>query len=102
MDRLETMRTFVRVAEVGSFSGAARVLGLSAPVVSRQVADLERHLGIRLFNRTTRRVELSEAGQDYYPRCVDLLDRIAGVEAEVAGLTERPSGMLRVSMPMDF
>jgi DNA-binding transcriptional LysR family regulator len=96
------MRTFVRVAEVGSFSGAARALGLSAPVVSRQVADLEAHLGIRLFNRTTRQVELSEAGTEYYPQCIEVLERIAALEAEVSGHAARPSGVLRVSMPMDF
>ncbi len=102
MDRLATMRTFVSVAETGSFSASARLLGVSAPLVSRHVSDLEAHLGIRLFNRTTRRVELSEAGQAYYPDCIALLEQLDAAEARVAGLGERPSGLLRISVPMDF
>ena len=102
MDRLATMRTFVSVAETGSFSETARLQGVSAPLVSRHVSDLESHLGIRLFNRTTRRVELSEAGEAYYPECVAVLEQIEATEARVAGLGEKPSGLLRVSVPMDF
>lgn len=102
MDRLETMRTFVTVAETGSFSETARLRGVSAAKVSRQVGDLEAHLGIRLLNRTTRRVGLSEAGEAYYPECVALLERVDAVEARVAGRGERPIGLLRVSVPMDF
>lgn len=102
MDRLATMRTFVKVAETSSFSATARLLGVSAPLVSRQVNDLEAHLGIRLFNRSTRRVELSEAGEAYYPDCVALLEQLDAAEARVSGLGERPSGLLRVSVPMDF
>lgn len=102
MDRLATMQTFVRVAETGSFSETARLLGVSAPLVSRHVNDLETHLGIRLFNRTTRHVELSEAGAAYYPECIALLEQLAAAEARIAGLGERPSGLLRVSLPMDF
>jgi len=102
MDRLKTMYTFCRVAEVGSFSGAARLLRLSPPLVSRHVNDLEAHLGIRLFNRTTRQVELSEAGRRYYPQCLELLERLDGIEADVSVLGEHPHGLLRVSIPMDF
>lgn len=102
MDRLATMRTFVSVAETGSFSETARLHGVSAPLVSRHVNDLETHLGIRLLNRTTRRVELSEAGEAYYPECVSVLEQLAATEARVAGLGEKPSGLLRVSVPMDF
>ncbi len=102
MDRFKAMYTFCRVAEVGSFSGAARALRLSPPLVSRHINDLEAHLGIRLFNRTTRQVELSEAGQRYYPQCLELLERLDGVEADVSVLGEQPLGLLRVSIPMDF
>ena len=102
MDRLTTMRTFLKVAETGSFSEAARQLGVSAPLVSRQVGALEAHLGIRLFNRTTRLVELSEAGARYYDDCVALLDQLDAMEADISGLAKRPSGLLRVSVPMDF
>lgn len=96
------MRSFCRVAETGSFSAAARLLGISAPLVSRHVGALETHLGLRLFNRSTRRVELSEAGEQYYPRCLALLEELDNMEAQISGLGERPAGLLRVSMPMDF
>jgi DNA-binding transcriptional LysR family regulator len=102
LDRLQTMRTFASVAETGSFSETARLLGVSAAKVSREVGDLEAHLGIRLFDRTTRRVGLSEAGGAYYPECIALLERIDAVEARVAGRGARPVGLLRVSVPMDF
>lgn len=96
------MRTFCRVAETGSFSATARLLGLSPPLVSRQVADLEQHLGLRLFHRTTRKVELSEAGQSYYPKCVEWLEALDSMEARLGGQAEQARGLLRVSMPMDF
>ncbi|MEE4175211.1 MAG: LysR family transcriptional regulator [Xanthomonadales bacterium] len=96
------MRTFISVAETGSFSETARLLDVSAPLVSRHVSDLEAHLGIRLFNRSTRRVELSEAGAAYYPDCVALIEQLDAAESRIAGLGERPTGLLRVSVPMDF
>lgn len=102
MDRLATMRTFISVAETGSFSETARLLDVSAPLVSRHVSDLEAHLHIRLFNRSTRRVELSEAGAAYYPDCVALIEQLDAAEARIAGLGDRPTGLLRVSVPMDF
>lgn len=102
MDRLQTMRTFCKVAETGSFSESARLLGISAPLVSRRVSNLEKHLGLRLFHRTTRQVELSEAGQLYYPQCTDLIEQLDSMEANVSGMGDQPSGLLRVSMPMDF
>lgn len=102
MDRLATMRTFCSVAETNSFSATAMQLGVSAPLVSRHIGDLEAHLGIRLFNRTTRRVELSEAGATYYKDCVALLEQLDAAEARASGQGDRPAGLLRVSVPMDF
>lgn len=96
------MRAFIAVAEAQSFSRAARRLSLSAAMVSRRVNALEEHLGIRLLNRSTRRVELSEAGARYYPRCVELIDQLESVEADITGLGRMPRGRLRVSVPMDF
>jgi DNA-binding transcriptional LysR family regulator len=102
MDRLVCMKTFLTVAETGGFSAAARALGTSTAMVSRRVGALERHLGIRLFNRSTRQVELSEAGETYYPRCCELLDQVDLVESEVTGFGRTPRGNLRISVPMDF
>ena len=96
------MQSFCRVVETGSFTHAAGLLGLSTAVVSRQVAALEAHLGVRLLERSTRLVELSEAGQQYYPRCLELLEQLGAIEAQVGGLGEQPSGLLRVSAPMDY
>lgn len=96
------MRAYLAVAESRSFSAAARRLGVSPAMVSRRVGALERHLGIRLLNRSTRQVELSEAGRRYLPRCAELIDQLDLVEAEVAGLGQTPRGTLRISVPMDF
>ena len=96
------MRTFCRVAELGSFSQAARQLQLSPAVVSRQVAALEQQLEIRLLNRSTRQVEMSEAGTRYYDDCLELLDRLDEMDARVGGHAKRPTGLLRVSAPLDF
>ena len=86
MDRLATMRTFVSVAETGSFSETARLQGVSAPLVSRHVSNLESHLGIRLFNRTTRRVVLGEAGAADYPECLARREPRGAPQARVGGL----------------
>lgn len=102
MDRLDAMRTFCRVAELESFSRAARQLGLSAAVVSRQVAGLEADLGVRLLDRSTRHVAMTDAGTHYYSASVELLERFDEMEAQVTGHGERPTGLLRVSAPLDF
>lgn len=102
MDRLKSMQTFCRVAELSSFSQAARQLEITPAMVSRQVNDLESHLGIRLLNRSTRLVELSEAGARYYPRCLELMEQLQVLESEASGTGMRPTGRLRVSAPMDF
>jgi DNA-binding transcriptional LysR family regulator len=73
MDRLLSMRVFERVVDEGSFAAAARALDMSAPVVTRLVADLEDHLGTRLLQRTTRRLSLTEAGQTYLSRVRNIL-----------------------------
>tara|TARA_R110000782_G_scaffold87419_14_gene169398 strand:+ start:534 stop:1409 length:876 start_codon:yes stop_codon:yes gene_type:complete len=96
------MRTFCRVAELANFSRAARQLGLSPAVVSRQVGALEADLGVRLLHRSTRYVGMTEAGTQYYDASVELLDRFDELEAQVTGHAERPTGLLRVTAPLDF
>jgi DNA-binding transcriptional LysR family regulator len=102
MDKLGYMKTFCAVAELRSFSRASLQLGITAPLVSRQVSALEKHLGIRLFNRSTRVVELSEAGERYYPRALELIEQLDQLESDVGDLGRKPGGLLRVSVPMDF
>jgi DNA-binding transcriptional LysR family regulator len=96
------MRAFRSVADTGSFSAAGRALGRSKTVISKLVADLEAHLGTRLLNRTTRRVSLTEAGQVYHARCVQLLSDLEEMESTVRDAQSNPRGRLRVAGPQTF
>ncbi|PKU26488.1 LysR family transcriptional regulator [Telmatospirillum siberiense] len=102
MDRLDSMEAFVRVADSHSFSEAARRLGLSKSVVSRQVSALESQLGARLFHRTTRSLSLTEIGQAYYERCARILAEIEEANLSVSSLQAAPRGKLRINAPMSF
>ncbi len=102
MDKFGAMRLYRRVVERGSFSAAARDLGLSNAAASKQVAALEAALGSRLLNRTTRRLAPTEAGRAYYERVVRLLDDLAEIEDAVGQLAAAPRGRLRVNAPMSF
>ena len=76
MNRLNSMQIFVEVARASGFTAAANKIGLSRAQVSKSVMQLEQHLGTRLFNRTTRRISLTETGQIYLERCIDILQAI--------------------------
>lgn len=102
MDRLALMLTFVKVAETGSLTQASDLLGVSRATVSHQIASLEKHLGARLFNRTTRRVTLTEVGRAYLARCREILAEVEMAEAEASELTGTPRGQLRLSAPVSF
>jgi DNA-binding transcriptional LysR family regulator len=102
MDRLETLTVFRKVAEGGSFSGAARELGLSNAAVSKHIARLEAELGARLIDRTTRRMSLTEAGRAYFERCARILDDLAEADQAVSHLASAPRGLLRVTAPAAF
>ncbi|WP_101049555.1 LysR family transcriptional regulator [Macromonas nakdongensis] len=99
MDRLLSMRVFERVVDEGGFAAAARALDLSAPVVTRLVADLEDHLGTRLLQRTTRRLALTEAGQAYLGRVRNILQDIDEADAAAGAHTRELSGVLRLHAP---
>lgn len=99
MDRLVCMEAFVRVAEAKSFAGAARHWGRSTTVVSKYIAQLEKHLGLMLLRRTTRSVALTEAGREHYETCRQLLERLAEAEAQLQACNTAPSGLLRISAP---
>ncbi|NRG17487.1 LysR family transcriptional regulator [Rhizobiales bacterium] len=102
MDRLHTMQVFVAVADAGNFARAGAKLNLSPPAVTRAVSSLEERLGVRLFNRTTRSLSLTEAGEDYLSECRRLLEDIEGVEQIVRGRAATASGHLRVTAPVTF
>ncbi|MBL8951496.1 MAG: LysR family transcriptional regulator [Myxococcaceae bacterium] len=99
MDRLETMAVFARVAELESFTGAAKSLGLPKASVSLAVSKLEERLGARLLQRTTRRVSLTHDGRVFYERCRDLLTDADELETLFQKSGETLKGRLRVDMP---
>jgi LysR family transcriptional regulator for bpeEF and oprC len=102
MDQLAAMRVFVRVADRGSFARAADELELSRPVVSAQVAALEKHLGVRLLNRTTRRVRLTTDGTEFLRRCRRIFDELRDAEETMRQSRSKPQGKLRVDVPVAF
>lgn len=102
MDTLDAMRAYLAVATEGSFTRAADKLATSPQLISKYVARLEERLGVRLLNRTTRRVHLTEAGTQYYQRVQVLLDGFDDLENQVGGLQSEPRGQLRISAPVSF
>ena len=96
MDRLASIIAFVRVAEKGGFSTAARSLNVSPTTISDQVQALETALGVRLLNRTTRRVSLTEVGREYYERCSQILHELQEADEVASALQVTPRGRLRV------
>jgi len=99
MDTLELLRTFKAVATRGSFSMAARTLDVSKANVSKYVAELETRLGTRLFNRTTRTVSLTDAGELLLSRCTPLIEMIEFTADEIRQRSDRPSGRVRLTAP---
>ena len=102
MDLLAAFRTYVRVAESGSFSAVARETGTTQPAISRQVAALEEHLGARLIQRTTRSLTLTEDGRDLLGHALRVLDTVDEAEAAVGRRQSAPSGLIRLAAPASF
>ena len=102
MDRFHAITAFVRVVEAGSFARAADRMDVSVSAVSRHVAELEAHLDVRLLNRTTRRLSLTESGQAFFDRCVQLLADLEEAEEAVTSASVLPKGTLRVTSSATF
>jgi DNA-binding transcriptional LysR family regulator len=102
MDHLTALKVFRTTAAAGSFAGAARQMGLSAAADSKNIAELEAHLKVRLINRTTRQMSLTEAGAAYVERLSRILDDLSEADAALAPMGSSPGGVLRVSAPMTF
>jgi DNA-binding transcriptional LysR family regulator len=102
MDKLRAMQTFVAIVDQGSLSAAARVLDSSLPAVVRTLAALETSLDVRLLNRTTRRIALTEEGRTYLDTCRQILGELQEAEARLAARHEAPSGTLVVTAPVLF
>ncbi|MEA3131910.1 MAG: hypothetical protein QOF46_3705, partial [Paraburkholderia sp.] len=97
MNLVASIRIFTKVAECLNFAEAAKQLGISSSVVTRSLAALEEHLGVRLVNRTTRRVSLTETGRLYWERCIELLRQLDAMEECIAFAVGQPLGSLRVA-----
>lgn len=102
MDRLEAMHLFVRVAELGSFSAVAQQLDLARSVVTRQIAALESHLGVKLMLRSTRHLALTSAGAAYLEKCRVILNLVDAAESDVTEERLAPRGLIRISLPLSF
>jgi len=102
MDRLSSLEIFIKVLDTGSFTAAAQTLSVSKSHVSKQVRQLEDRLGVRLINRTTRRVSATDAGQAFYDRCARLIEELDEAERAVSQLNRTPAGTLRINVPVSF
>ncbi|WP_022967638.1 LysR family transcriptional regulator [Denitrificimonas caeni] len=102
MDRITSMRVFVRATGAGSLSAAARHLGMSPAMATKHVNALEARLGVKLFHRTTRRLSLTEAGSDYLEACQRILPEIDEAEAAATSQRIKATGLLRMNVPLSF
>jgi len=100
MDRLTSLRVFREIVETGSFAAAAKQLGVSAPMASKHVAELEQATGARLLNRSSRRLSPTEAGEAYYAHCRQALEILDAADEEVQLRSSEPRGLLKVSAPV--
>jgi DNA-binding transcriptional LysR family regulator len=99
VDKLTSMSVFVRVAKAGSFAGGASELGISRAMATKHIMQLEGSLGTRLFNRTTRSLNLTDVGTSYLERCQQVLLDVEEMEAAVTHLQTEPRGVLKISAP---
>jgi DNA-binding transcriptional LysR family regulator len=102
MDKLASIRAFIKVVQLGSFSAAAREMRLSRAAVSKQVIDLEEELGVQLLHRTTRSTSPTASGAAYYERCAAILTDLEEADLAVSSAQVEPRGTLRVNAPMSF
>jgi DNA-binding transcriptional LysR family regulator len=102
MDKFLEMKTFVAVVDAGSFVKASDAQGMSKPAVSRYISDLESRLGVRLLQRTTRRLSLTDEGHIFYERCRNVLMAVDEAETEIASRSSEASGLVRINAPLTF
>ncbi len=102
MDIFTTMKVYCSVVENDSLADAARKMNVSPSVVSKHLSALEDHLGVRLLNRTTRRLSITEEGAAYYERCKQIITDVAEAEIEVSSAHTAPRGLLKITAPVTF
>ncbi len=100
MSYLESLRVFVRVSDLGSITAGGRDLRLTPAMASKRIKELEARLGVRLFNRTTRKLTQTEIGRDFYDHARRVITALEDAEAAVSGLSGRPRGTIRVTAPL--
>lgn len=99
---LDDMALFVEVVKARGFRKAAEVIGMPNSTLSRRITELEKAIGLRLLHRTTRRIELTEAGQLYFERCKQIVNEARLAHEQLGEMLAQPTGVLRVSLPVDF
>ncbi|KHK54723.1 LysR family transcriptional regulator [Ralstonia sp. A12] len=102
MELLNDMALFVEVVKAKGFRSAAEAMGVPNSTLSRRISALEKAIGLRLLHRTTRKIELTEAGQIYFERCKRIVDEARLAHEQLGDMLAQPSGVLRVSFPVDF
>jgi DNA-binding transcriptional LysR family regulator len=102
MDRFEALDTFTRVVEFGSFTAAADSLDVAKSAVSRRIGELEAHLGVQLFHRTTRKLNLTQSGRSFHDHAKRILEDLAEAESRVSQEHQELRGRLRIAVPMSF
>lgn len=102
MELLNDMALFVEVVKAKGFRSAAEAMGMPNSTLSRRISALEKEIGLRLLHRTTRKIELTEAGQIYFERCKRIVDEARLAHEQLGEMLAQPSGVLRVSLPVDF
>jgi len=102
MDKFLEMQTYAAVVDLGSFVKAADVLEMSKPTVSRYVSDLEERLGVRLLQRTTRKLSLTEEGRSFYARCKAVLADVQAAESEITSKSLVVNGLIKINVPVSF
>src|SRR4051812_5251795 len=102
MDRLDSMSVFVAIVDAGSLSAAARVLHAPLPTVSRRLSELEGHLKTQLLNRSTRKLTLTDAGDEYLRACKRILNDVTEAERTASGEYRSPRGDLAITAPIVF
>ncbi|QGZ59407.1 LysR family transcriptional regulator [Paraburkholderia acidiphila] len=102
MELLNDMALFVEVVKAKGFRSAAEATGMPNSTLSRRISGLEKAIGLRLLHRTTRKIELTEAGQIYFERCKRIVDEARLAHEQLGDMVAQPSGVLRASFPVDF
>ena len=99
---LDGIEVFVKVVQAGSFSRAAKILGMPNSTVSARISQLEQRLGVTLLRRTTRKLNLTQAGETYFRHCAQALDDLQAAETELANAQNEPQGLLRLTTPVEI